>query len=70
MAIYINVRVLPDLSQPFITRSKEKFVFWDKHVSNIDVNFFLSLFYELQFDDRYYIFSQTPPTFVFGVVYS
>ena len=67
---YNNARVLLDLIQRFITRSKEKFVFWDKDVSNIDVDLFLSLFYELQFDDRCYIFSQTPPTFVFGVVYS
>ena len=48
---------------------KEKFIFWNKDVPNINVDFFLSFFYQLQFDDRWYIFSRTSSPINFGVVY-
>ena len=52
------------------SRLKEQLVFGDKHVSNVNIDFFLSFFNKLQFYYRCQILSKTPSTFAFGVANS
>lgn len=65
----IKPQSLPHRIPLIIASSKEKFIFWNKYISNIDVHLFLSLLYELQFDDWRHIFAQTASSGVFGAVY-